>query len=187
MSGGPSTFREAAGPVFRKPPRGAIPTSWFIAVIAIAIAAPLVVAGVLLEFHPAPPEFPSGGGGSVLMSDQAQGVTAVFEKEFTVPARSGSSVPVKVEEVALVNVSCGGASYFAGDDYECTMSLVSGSTGGPTENLLWANSFTGVVAWNVSLLLPGPYTLLVHVDIGTPPAAVVISSFNVAVEVLALS
>ena len=102
-----------------------------------------------------PIEFPGGNVTGVLFYGQVQTPGTYYEGQFTVPPIFGPNVSVKVELVALVNVSCGGASpYLIGADFNCLISLISGPTGGPTEDLLWTESFTGYVASNVSLLPP---------------------------------
>lgn len=164
--------------------------SWLIVAIVLAIVLPVAVAGVLLAPRPSQPGFPAGSGQRVLLSDQAQNINGLYERQFTLPAVPlpvGVNSSVRIQIVALVNVSCGGASYFGGATYQCSLSLVQGATGGPTENLLWELPFSGVVGTNVSPLYPGLYTLLVHVWIGTAPAAVLLTTFNVAVEVVELS
>ncbi len=113
---------------------------------------------------------PSGVSVSrILLFDQNKGVSALYEGQFTVPALSGPNVSVEVEESAIVNISCAGASPpDLGANYPCIMSLWSGPIGSirGNQNPLWWESFSGYAASNVSLLPPGVYSLLVHVVTG---------------------
>jgi hypothetical protein len=177
---GSNPFRQSASVWSRAGPR-AIPTSWFVAALVVAIVSILLL-GVVLLAHPAPGTQSSRS----LLWTQAQDVNALYQSEFTVPSASDSGAPVPVLIVATVNVSCGGPSYL-GPDYVCDLSLVSGATGGPSENLLWDLSFSGQVVTNESNLIPGLYTLSIHVVIGSPPAVVIYATFNTTLAVTSLS
>jgi hypothetical protein len=140
----------------------------------VALVASVVIVGVQLESSP------EASLSSVLLFTQNQGTAGFYAGNFTVPAQSGSNVPVSVDIVAQMSVQCGGpSSYLIGYIDNCTISVVSG----PTESLLWAESFTGYGYSNVTLLSPGSYTLLVSVHGGTPPLAVVIIPFSITAEV----
>lgn len=132
------------------------------------------------------PVIPPQSVSKVLLLNESQGVESLYEAPFTVPALLGAGVPLTIELATEVNVTCGGLSPYLGADFACVLSLVSGLTGGPTENLLWQRSFTGPTGSNVSSLVPGVYTALVHVQAGSPPLAVLIVPFSVVLEVAVL-
>jgi hypothetical protein len=135
--------------------------------------------GSLFVPHQASPQPSTGGGQYSLLWAQSQNVNTVAQAVFTVPGGHAISVLI----IGTVNVSCGGPSYAAGTPYYCDLSLVNGSTGGPTEDLLWDLSFTGHVVTVTSDLAPGSYTLLIRVVIGAAPAAVLLTNFDTTLSV----
>ncbi len=171
-------------------PPGSGPRTWILvsclaAVAVVAIASSVAVTGVQLGS-------PSGTSVSrVLLFDQDKEVSALYEGQLTVPALSGPNVSVQVEELVLVNISCGGASPYRGlgANYTCTMSLLSGPIGDlrGNQNPLWWESFSGFAASTVSLLPPGVYSLLVHVMIGNLEPPVVLPPFQITAEAVTLS
>lgn len=162
------------------------------AAVAVAIVASLILANFLLG-TPRPtgptiseePPLPAPGDGAVLAQSSGFGVSPLFDLEFNVSQVTSSFAgPYHVELAAAVNVSCGGASYWPGADYSCDLSLVSGPLGGPTVDQLWAEHFNGTLAVRNSSLPVGEYHLLLNVAIGSPPAAVLFTNYNVAEEAI---
>ena len=171
------------------PPLGSSSQTWIlvsclVAVAVIAIASSVAVTGVQLGS-------PSGVSVSrVLLFDQDKGVSALYEGQFTVPALLGPNVSVEVEEFAIVNISCGGASpYDLGANYTCIMSLWSGPFEDirGNQNPLWWGLFSGNVGSNVSLLPPGVYSLLVHVVIGSFEPPFFLPPFQITAEAVTLN
>ena len=155
-------------------------------VALVAIIASIFVRSGQLGTQATEPIIPGVPSGNILRLDQARDVEALYESNFNVPSVNGSNAAIKIETAARTNVSCGSPSPY-GPDYNCGMSLVRGPIGGPTEDLLWQRPFVGTTTTNVSLLSPGLYWLMVHVDAGTPPAAVLIVSFDITVEAAIVS
>ncbi len=183
MTDGASAPQEDGRPGLGPGRRSSLLVVCVVVIALVVIATSVAVITVLSGSTSAPPGFPVVPEGNVLFSGQAQGVETLFAGQFTVPPPSNAGALVQVEVYALVNVSCGGSSlYTYGLHYNCSMSLVSGPTGGPTENQLWMETFTGYVASNISLLSPGAYTLFVHVVVGSPPLPVLSVPFSVAAE-----
>ncbi|HEY1198286.1 MAG TPA: hypothetical protein VGG32_06120 [Thermoplasmata archaeon] len=184
MTDGSSVPHEEGPPLFGSGPRTWILVSCLAAVAVVAIAASVAVAGVQLGS-------PSGVSVSrVLFFDQNKGVSALYEGQFTVPALLGPNVSVEVEEFAIVNISCGGASpYDLGTNYTCIMSLWSGPFEDirGNQNPLWWGLFSGNVGSNVSLLPPGVYSLLVHVVIGSFEPPFFLPPFQITAEAVTLS
>jgi hypothetical protein len=185
MTDGSSVPHEEGPPPFGPSSQTWILVSCLAAVVVIAIASSVAVTGVQLGS-------PSGVSVSrVLFFDQDKGVSALYEGQFTVPALSGPNVSVEVEEFAIVNISCGGASPYRGlgANYTCIMSLFSGPIGDLRGNQipLWWESFSGFAASNVSLLPPGVYSFLVHVMIGNLEPPVVLPPFQITAEAVTLN
>ncbi len=188
MTDGSSVPHEQGPPPLGSSPRAWILVSCLVTVAVVVIAVAVAETGVWPESSSTQSSFPGGNVTGVLFYGQVQTPGTYYEGQFTVPPIFGPNVSVKVELVALVNVSCGGASpYLIGADFNCLISLISGPTGGPTEDLLWTESFTGYVASNVSLLPPGFYSFLVHVVAGTAPEGVLIVPFTATLEAATLS
>ena len=168
------------GPPASTSPSRKVPLFWFGMALAVAVALALVLAGTLLVLRP-----PTSSSSGPLLWAQAQTVNTLYQAEFVVPSEPGAGGAAQILIVAMVNVSCGGPSYLSGTDYVCELSLVSGTTGGNTEDLLWNLTFNGHVVTNTTELAPGLYTLLIHVVIGSPPALVAATDFNTILSVTA--
>jgi len=186
MTDGSSAVPKQDSSVLVSRSRSWILVSCVVAVALVAVAACVTVTAVRLEPQSTSSGYPGGSASSVLYYGQSPTVFGLYEIQFTVPDLSGPGVPVKVEEVALMGISCGTSTYMIGEVDNCSMGLVNGTTGGATEDLLWSEYFSGYVASNVTLLSPGVFTLLIDVHAGSPPLAVIVVPFSVTVEIATL-
>jgi hypothetical protein len=146
------------------------------------VTAVLVVVMVLFAF--ASMRIGPGPQGETLLNQQASGVQSTFASPFVVPWSPQSQGLVNIVITVFVNVSCGSPPPGWHASYNCTFALITGSFGEATpEILLWQYSFTGYTDSISTELLPGNYSVLVHVVVGSPPGLVLIVTFSVALVV----
>jgi len=128
-----------------------------------------------------------GSQGEILLDQQASGVQSLFVSPFSVPASAPPPDWVNIGITVFVNVSCGSPPPGWSAPYNCTVALITGTFGEATpESLLWEYSFTGQAYSTSTELLPGNYSIFVHVVVGSPPAAALVITFSVALEVEAV-
>jgi len=170
------------------PPSRSVRPEPVVVVLLVVLGVGVVVAvvysaGTVVSPAAAPPGYPIGSAETVLFYGQSQNVYGDYQGQFEVAPTEGSATQQEVEVAAELNLTCGAeSSYLIGALNNCTLSLIRGTTGGPTEDWLWSGSFTGREGSYVSALAPGTYTLLVSVHVGSPPLAVVVVPFSVTAE-----
>ena len=168
-------------------PNRTVHRHWFVLAVALAIVVPLATAFSTYELlssrqGPPPNLLPSAAGQTVLTSGSAKENNAIFAQFFSVPASAGPGNPVKIEAIAWVNVSCAGPANWSGIDYVCSWTLINNPT-----TYVWHNFFTGEVVSNATTLLPGSYSLYVHVEIGKPPLPAELPPFDASAEVAVIN